>query len=76
MSFLAEFFGEQICRWPLRSPDLSTLHLFLLSYVKNIVYKDARRSIAERKKKIEDAVRELNTSICRTVFANLILLVL
>ncbi len=72
MSFLAELFRERICNWPSHSPDLSLLHFSLRSYLKNIVCKDAPRSIAKFKKKIEDVIREVNTTMCRMVFANLL----
>ncbi len=72
MSFLAEFFGERICKWPPCCPDLSLLDFFLQSYLKNIVSKDAPQSIADRKKKIKDAVRETDTTMCWMVLANLL----
>ncbi len=50
MSFLAEFFGEYMCKWPPHSLHLSPLDFFLWSYLKNIVYKDACHSTAELKK--------------------------
>ncbi len=46
-----------ICKGQLHSQDLSPLDFFPWNYLKNIVYKDASQSIAEFKKKIEDAVR-------------------
>ncbi len=59
-------------RWPPHSPDLSPLDFFQRSYLKNIVYKDAPRHIAERKKKIKDVITEINTTMCRMVFTNLL----
>ncbi len=38
MSFLAEFFGEWICKWQSCSSDLSSLDFFLWSYHRDIVY--------------------------------------
>ncbi len=52
--------------------DLSLLDFFLRSYLKNIVYKDAPRCFAQLKKKIETAIREIDTAMCLTVFANLL----
>ncbi len=57
MSFLAEFFQVKVCKWPSCTPDLSLLDFFLCSYLKNIVHKNAPQSIAELKKKIEDAIK-------------------
>ncbi len=51
MSFLAEFFGKHICKWLPRSPELSPSDFLLWSYLKNIVHKDAPRTIVELKKK-------------------------
>ncbi len=65
MFFLADFFAEQIYKWLSQSPDLGPLDYFLWSYLKNIVNKDAPRSTAEFKKKTEDAIREIDTTMCR-----------
>ncbi len=70
--FLAEYFEEQIYEWPPCSPDLNPLDFFPRSFLKNIVCKDARRSIAELKKKIENAIRIINSTLCRKIFANLL----
>ncbi len=59
MSFLAEFFRERICRWPSHSLGLFPMEL------SNIVYKNARQSIAEFEKKNKDAIKEIDTTMCR-----------
>ncbi len=45
-SFSSEFFGEWICEWPPRSPDLSPLDFFLWSYLKYIVNNGVLRNMA------------------------------
>ncbi len=69
MSFLVEIFGKRNWKWPPRSTDLIPLDFFLWRYVKNIIYKDAPRSIAKVKKKL---MMQLGKSItlCVQVFAN------
>ncbi len=63
MLFLAEFFGELVYNLPPRNPNLSPLDFFLWSYLKNIVYNDASRSTTEFKKKIEDAIKKIDTTV-------------
>ncbi len=55
-----------------RGPDLSPLDFFLWTFLKNIVYKDALRNIAEIKKKIESAIRITDTIMRLTVSSNLL----
>ncbi len=71
-SFLTKFFGERIYKWQSHSPNLSRLDFFLWTYLKNIVYTDAPQSTAKLKKKTEGAIREINTTMCLMVFANLL----
>ncbi len=48
------------------------MDFFIWHYLKNIVYKDTPQSIAELKKKIEDAIREIDTTMCQMVFLSLL----
>ncbi len=67
ISFVVEFFGERICKLPPCSPGFRPLNFFLWSFLKDIGYKDAPRSTAELKEKIENTIR-----ITDTTFANLL----
>ncbi len=45
---------------------------FPVKYLKNVVYKDAPRDIVELKRKTEGASKEIDTTMCRMVFTNLL----
>ncbi len=56
--FWQNFLGNRLASGPY-SPNLSPMNFFLWNYLKSIVNKDAPQSIAEFKKKIEDAIKEI-----------------
>ncbi len=64
-------FSLSECKWSPHSTDLSRLDFFLRCYLKSTIYKDAPESIVELKK-IEEAIREIDTTMCLTVLANLL----
>ncbi len=70
MSFLAEFFGERICKWLLPTLDLSLLDIFLWSYLKNIVIRMLIEVLQSSRKQFEDEIREIDTTMYWVVSTN------
>ena len=50
--------------WPLYSPDLSVLDFFLWGYVKDKIYKNKPKTLAELENAIEKTIREIPRETC------------
>lgn len=77
MQFLRDNFGDRIISrfsatpWPPRSPDLSILDFFIWGYIKNNIYKEMPRTIAELKTKITRFSNAIPVVMLQRSFADL-----
>ncbi len=70
--FWQNFFGSEFASSRYVNRFQPFVFLFLRSYLENIFHKDTIWSIAELKKKMENAIREIDSTLCWTVFADLL----
>lgn len=57
--------------WPSRSPDLTPCDYFLWGYIKDRVYRDTPRTLAELKAKIETITQSITEETLQNVLKNM-----
>jgi len=75
MEILHKFFSENIISkgvWPPRSPDLTSPHFFLLSYLKDTVYRSNPQDLKQLRMNITRAMKEVNERTLRKVARNMV----
>ncbi|KDR23995.1 hypothetical protein L798_07934 [Zootermopsis nevadensis] len=75
LAMLAEFLGDRVIfkgLWPPRSPDLTSPDFFLWGYLKQKVYANNPRTVAELQTNIERCIATIPQAMLRRVSRNVI----
>lgn len=75
MKLIASFFGDRLVSknlWPPRSPDLTSPDFFLWGYLKDRVYKNRPRSLAELREAIRNEISNINEDTLRKTSQNMV----
>ncbi len=75
MDFLHSFFDDRLIShglWLPRSPDLAPNDFFLWGYIKEKVYVNHPRTLAELEANITKVIEEVPQTVLKRVFSNLV----